>query len=60
MCMQVATPDGPMQMWFAGEYREVVLMVMTHRAVAPCSPGAAGWETALDKARGAVDPHRDR
>jgi len=22
--MQVQTPDGPMQMWFTGEYREVV------------------------------------
>ena len=24
VCMQVATPDGPMRMWFTGEYREVV------------------------------------
>lgn len=24
ICMQVTTPDGPMQMWFTGEYREVV------------------------------------
>jgi uncharacterized protein YndB with AHSA1/START domain len=24
VCMEVRTPDGPMQMWFAGEYREVV------------------------------------
>ena len=24
LCMQVTTPDGPMRMWFAGEYREVV------------------------------------
>jgi uncharacterized protein YndB with AHSA1/START domain len=24
VCMQVDTPGGPMQMWFAGEYREVV------------------------------------
>jgi uncharacterized protein YndB with AHSA1/START domain len=24
VCMQVATPDGPTQMWFTGEYREVV------------------------------------
>jgi uncharacterized protein YndB with AHSA1/START domain len=22
--MEIATPDGPMQMWFTGEYREVV------------------------------------
>jgi uncharacterized protein YndB with AHSA1/START domain len=24
VCMQIHTPDGPMQMWFTGEYREVV------------------------------------
>ncbi len=24
VCMEMATPGGPMQMWFAGEYREVV------------------------------------
>ena len=24
VCMEVQTPDGPMQMWFTGEYREVV------------------------------------
>jgi uncharacterized protein YndB with AHSA1/START domain len=24
VCMEVATPDGPVQMWFSGEYREVV------------------------------------
>ncbi len=24
VCMEVVTPDGPMTMWFAGEYREVV------------------------------------
>jgi uncharacterized protein YndB with AHSA1/START domain len=24
ICMEMETPDGPMQMWFAGEYREVV------------------------------------
>lgn len=24
VCMTVATPDGPMSMWFTGEYREVV------------------------------------
>jgi uncharacterized protein YndB with AHSA1/START domain len=24
VCMQVDTPGGPMQMWFAGKYREVV------------------------------------
>jgi uncharacterized protein YndB with AHSA1/START domain len=24
VCMEVPTPDGPMQMWFTGEYREIV------------------------------------
>src|SRR5207302_6210619 len=24
VCMEMQSPDGPMQMWFAGEYREVV------------------------------------
>ena len=23
VCMEVQTPDGPMQMWFVGEFREV-------------------------------------
>ena len=25
VCMEMATPDGTMQMWFTGEYREVVV-----------------------------------
>ena len=24
VCMEMSSPDGPMQMWFTGEYREVV------------------------------------
>ncbi|HEY2296465.1 MAG TPA: SRPBCC domain-containing protein [Jatrophihabitans sp.] len=24
ICMDVSTPNGPMQMWFAGEYREII------------------------------------
>jgi uncharacterized protein YndB with AHSA1/START domain len=24
VCMEMQSPDGPMKMWFAGEYREVV------------------------------------
>lgn len=24
VCMEMATPDGPMQMWFTGKYSEVV------------------------------------
>jgi uncharacterized protein YndB with AHSA1/START domain len=24
VCMEVVTPDGPRQMWFTGEYREIV------------------------------------
>ena len=94
--MEMQTPNGPMRMWFTGEYREIVeperlvytesvadeqgnilppsamgmpdghpvitevtvvlaavdgrtRMVMTHRGVPAGSPGAAGWEMALDK-----------
>jgi len=25
VCIEMQTPDGPMQMWFTGEYREVVV-----------------------------------
>ncbi|MDH3755006.1 MAG: SRPBCC domain-containing protein [Acidimicrobiia bacterium] len=96
VCMQMETPDGTMQMWFTGEYREIVenerlvytesmsdengnvrspsdmgmpeghpetteiivelddvsgrtKMVMTHAGVPGDSPGAAGWNMALDK-----------
>ncbi|MDH3683316.1 MAG: SRPBCC domain-containing protein [Acidimicrobiia bacterium] len=96
VCMEMETPNGTMQMWFTGEYREVVehkrlvytesmsdengnvlspsemgmpeghpttteiivelehvggrtKMVMTHAGVPADSPGAAGWEMALDK-----------
>jgi uncharacterized protein YndB with AHSA1/START domain len=24
VCLEIQTPDGPMQMWFSGEYRDVV------------------------------------
>jgi uncharacterized protein YndB with AHSA1/START domain len=93
--MEVPTPDGPLQMWFSGEYLEVVenerlvytefvsddegrpaapsgtglpeghpitqvrveldvvdgrtRMVMTHAGVPSDSPGAIGWNMALDK-----------
>jgi uncharacterized protein YndB with AHSA1/START domain len=100
--MQLQTPKGPMRMWFAGEYREVVehrrlvyteslsdeagrvlspvevglpeghptqtqvivelddqgartRMVMTHVDVPPGSPGAAGWDQALDKLGALLD-----
>lgn len=96
VCMEMQTPNGTMQMWFTGEYTEVVenerlvytesmsdehgnvksptdmgmpeghpettevmveladvggrtRMVMTHAGVPQDSPGAAGWEMALDK-----------
>ena len=96
ICMEMDTPNGPMQMWFTGEYREIVAnerlvytesmsdpegnvlspaqmgmpedhpetteiiveltpagagtkMVMTHVGVPADSPGAAGWNMALDK-----------
>ena len=94
--MRMQTPGGPMQMWFTGEYREVVenerlvytesmsdengnvllpedmgmpeghpattevrvelrdvggrtKMVMSHAGIPADSPGAAGWEMALNK-----------
>jgi uncharacterized protein YndB with AHSA1/START domain len=96
VCMEVQTPNGPMQMWFTGEYREVVThrrlvytesvsdeagvvvppsapgtpdahpvttevrvelddldgrtrMVLTHAGIPGDSPGATGWNMALDK-----------
>lgn len=91
VCMEVSTPNGPMQMWFTGEYREVIehqrlvytesmsdehgtaptdeadahgatevrvdfedlgartRMVLVHAGIPKDSPGAAGWEMALDK-----------
>lgn len=91
VCMEVHTPNGPMQMWFAGEYREVVQhrrlvytesmsgapgetsaagpgehaatevrvefedlgsrtrVVLVHAGIPHDSPGAAGWQMALDK-----------
>ena len=96
VCMEMQTPAGPMQMWFTGEYREIVenerlvytesmadkdgnvvspsdmgmpaghptttqviveledvagrtTMRMTHVGIPGDSPGAAGWEAALNK-----------
>lgn len=96
LCMEVTTPDGAMQMWFTGEYLEVIetqllvytdsmadaegnvmspeqmgmpsghptttevrveleavtegtRMVLTHVGIPVGSPGASGWNMALDK-----------
>jgi uncharacterized protein YndB with AHSA1/START domain len=89
LCMEVPAPNGPMQMWFAGEYREVIdqrrlvytesmsdehggtvgageytatevrvefedlgsrtRVVLVHVGIPQDSPGAAGWNMALDK-----------
>lgn len=96
VCMEMQTPNGPMQMWFVGEYREVnpttrlvytesmsnehgdvvspadmgmpgdhpattevtveledrgaqTRMVMTHAGIPADSPGAMGWNMAIDK-----------
>lgn len=96
VCMEMQGPDGAMQMWFTGEYREVTAptrlvyteamadpdgnilspadmgmpdghpmvtevtvvledlggrtkMVMTHAGIPQDSPGAMGWNMALDK-----------
>ncbi len=93
-CMEMNTPNGPMQMWFVGEFIEITpvtklvytesmsneagevvspadmgmpgtdvttitveltdqgdttKVVMTHAGVPADSPGAQGWEMALDK-----------
>ena len=105
LCMAMETPRGPMQMWFAGEYREVVKnkrlvytdsmadangdllspselglpeghpttteviveledvagrtrMVITHVGIPADSPGAAGWNAALDKLAVYVEAQR--
>lgn len=85
ICMAMETPDGPMEMWFAGEYVEIdepnrlvyteamgdaegnatspateviveltadgdaTHMVLTHVGVPADSPGAMGWQMAIDK-----------
>ncbi len=98
ICMEMNTPNGPMQMWFVGEYLQIeephllsyteimsnengdklapselgmpggdepqtttvtveleqisdteTKMTMTHAGVPADSPGAMGWEMALDK-----------
>lgn len=96
ICMEMNTPNGPMQMWFAGEYLKVdamthlsyteamsdkdgnvmspsdmgmpdgspdtttvrvdltdmgesTKMVLTHEGVPADSPGASGWNMAIDK-----------
>ena len=107
VCMEVQTPNGPMRMWFTGEYREVIenerliytesmsdengdvsapsdmgmpaghpmttevrvelsdiggrtKMVLTHVGIPRDSPGAAGWEMALDKLAAYLATRRDR
>lgn len=96
ICMEMETPNGPMQMWFVGEYREITeptrlvyteamsdadgnvmsaadmgmpedhpmvtevtveledlggktRMVLTHAGIPADSPGAMGWQMAIDK-----------
>ena len=105
--MEMQTPNGPMQMWFSGEHREVVenerlvysesmadehgnvlsasemgmpeghpttteitveledlgdrtRMVVTHAGIPEDSPGAAGWNMALDKLTAYVRTGRRR
>jgi len=107
VCMEMQTPNGPMKMWFTGEYREVVeskrlvytesmcdengnvmsssdmgmpdghptttevfveledvdgqtRMVMTHAGVPGDSPGATGWNMALDKLVAHVEAQRSK
>ncbi len=92
VAMEVSSPNGPMRMWFTGEYKEVVdnhrlvytesicdehgniaadpsgshsvttevrvelhdtgggtKLVLTHLGIPADSPGAIGWQMALDK-----------
>ena len=105
VCMAVETPRGPMEMWFTGEYVEVVAperlvytesmsdeqgnvlsaeeaglppghpattevtvaledlggrtrMVLTHAGIPEDSPGAAGWQMALEKLAAHVEAQR--
>ena len=105
--MAMETPRGPMEMWFTGEYIEVVAperlvytesmtdeqgnvlsteeaglppghpattevtvtledlggrtrMVLTHAGIPEDSPGAAGWQTALEKLAAHVEAQRVR
>ena len=104
VCMEMQTPSGARQMWFTGEYREVVptsrlvyteamadehgnvlspeqmgmptghpavteiivelediagrtKMIMTHVGIPADSPGAMGWNMALDKLAVYVSTH---
>ncbi len=93
ICMEMNTPNGPMKVWFTGEYLKVepmtllsytesmsdkdgnvmtppaemgmpetttitveltdkgesTMIVMTHAGIAADSPGAVGWNMAIDK-----------
>lgn len=104
ICVAINTPNGAMQMWFTGEYREVIenerlvytesmsdetgkvlspsatgmpgenpttmvivdledlggrtKMVMTHSGIPAGSPGAVGWNMALDKLASHLEARR--
>ena len=60
VCMEIQTPDGPMRMWFAGEYLEVVenhRLVYTESMsdesgnVPPSDPGMRGEHPAATEVR---------
>ncbi len=61
VCMEMPSPNGPMQMWFTGEYREVVehqRLVYTESVSAesgpvlsPTSPGTAGGHPMMTEVR---------
>jgi uncharacterized protein YndB with AHSA1/START domain len=62
VCMEMQTPDGPMQMWFT-ELEEVdgrTRMVMTHAGVPGDSPGAAGWAMAFHQLAAYFEAHSKR
>jgi uncharacterized protein YndB with AHSA1/START domain len=54
VCMEMAFPDGPMQMWFTGEYREVV---EHQRLVYTESVSDAQGNVPLASAVGTADGH---
>jgi uncharacterized protein YndB with AHSA1/START domain len=70
VCMEISTPDGPMQMWFSGEYRDVVeneRLVYTESAsdqngqvVSPSDPGTAQGHPTTTEVRVELSEMGDR
>jgi uncharacterized protein YndB with AHSA1/START domain len=70
VCMEIPTPDGPMQMWFSGEYRDVVeneRLVYTEavsdqngHVLAPADTGAAQGHPTTTEVRVELSEMGDR